>query len=195
MRILPLNLGDTATIRACHEVSDAATRADDSCEPPRSAAVFLAGLTSSWHGSPREAWIAVGEADGTVAAWYQAEFPDLENLDRVPLNLVVHPARRRGGLGTALLRHAASRAAASGRAVLDGGVQEGSAGEAFALRFGAESGMENIRRVLDLEKLPAGKLTRLREAAAKAAAGYSLVRWEGVTPTRGSTRSHRCLTR
>jgi GNAT superfamily N-acetyltransferase len=182
MRILPLDLEDTETILACYEVSDAAMRADDPFEPPQSAVVFQAGLTSSWHGSPQEAWFVPGEADGTVAAWYRAEFPDLENLDRVSLDIVVHPARRRHGLGTALLRHAANRAAASGRAILDGGVQEGSAGEAFALRSGAESGIEDIRRVLDLEKVPAGKVTRLRESAEKAAAGYSLVRWKGVTP-------------
>jgi GNAT superfamily N-acetyltransferase len=182
VRILPLDLGDTETIRACHEMSEAAMRADDPSEPPLSAAVFLARLTTGWSGSPHEAWFVPGEADGTVAAWYQAEFPDLENRDRVSLNIVVHPARRRGGLGTALLRHAANRAAASGRAILDGIEQEGSAGEAFARRFGAESGITEIRRVLDLGKLPAGKITRLREDAEKAAAGYSLVRWEGITP-------------
>jgi GNAT superfamily N-acetyltransferase len=95
----------------------------------------------------------------------------------------VHPARRRAGLGTALLRHAAGRASAAGREILDAGVQEGSAGEAFARRAGATFGdSADVRRVLDLAKVPPGSITRLRESAARAAAGYSLVRWTGVTP-------------
>jgi hypothetical protein len=36
--------------------------------------------------------------------------------------------------------------------------------------------------VLDPRKLPAGKIAGLRETAARAAAGYSLVTWTGVTP-------------
>ena len=39
-----------------------------------------------------------------------------------------------------------------------------------------------MRRVLDVAKIPAGSIARLRESAARAAAGYSLVRWTGVTP-------------
>jgi len=95
----------------------------------------------------------------------------------------VHPARRRAGLGTVLLRHAARRASAAGREILNAGVQEGSAGEAFARRADATFGTTaDVRRVLDLAKVPPGSITRLRESAARAAAGYSLVRWTGVTP-------------
>ncbi|MFZ2042838.1 MAG: hypothetical protein WAV12_02440, partial [Trebonia sp.] len=86
------------------------------------------------------------------------------------------------GLGTALLRHAAERAAAAGRAIIDGGVREGSGGEAFALLAGATLGQAEVRRVLDVAKIPAGSIARLRESAARAAGGYSLARWTGVTP-------------
>ncbi len=182
MRILPLDLAETETVRACREVHDAALRADDPFEPPMSAALFLARLREGFSGAPREAWFVPGEADGTVAAWYWAEFPDLENLDRTSLDLVVHPALRRRGFGTALLRHAAGRAAASGRVILNGGVQEESGSAAFAQRAGATLGQTDVRRVLDRTKIPAGAIARLRETAAKAAAGYSLVRWDGVTP-------------
>jgi len=182
MRILPLDLADTETVRACLEVHDAAMRADDPAEPPVSLALFLSRLSTGWSGAPAETWIATGEADGRVAAWYRAEFPDLENQNRAGLDVQVHPARRRGGLGAALLRHAAGRAAARGRAILDGGVQEGSAGEAFAQRAGATLGQAEVRRVIELAKIPAGSISRLRETAAKAAGGYSLVRWQGVVP-------------
>jgi GNAT superfamily N-acetyltransferase len=182
MGILPLDLEDTQTVRGCHEVHVAAMRADDPSDAPSSPAAFGARLAASWSGSPSEIWYVPGEADGAVAAWYRAEFPDLENLDRASLDLVVHPERRRCGLGTALLRHVAGRVAARGRATLDGEVQEGSPGEAFARRAGGSLGLADVRRVQDLAKIPAGAIARLRDSAAQAAAGYSLVRWEGVTP-------------
>jgi GNAT superfamily N-acetyltransferase len=182
MRIVPLDLADAETVRACFEVQDAAMRADDPFESPMSLEMFRSRMAEGWSGAPAETWVAAGAADGTVAGWYRAEFPDLENQDRAGLDLVVHPALRRGGLGTALLRHAAEQAAASGRATLDAGVQEGSAGEAFARHAGATLGLTDVRRVLEVAKIPAGSFTRLRETAAKAADGYSLVRWQGVVP-------------
>jgi GNAT superfamily N-acetyltransferase len=180
--VQPLDLADAGMIRACYETHVAAMAADDPFEPPVSLAIFTLHLRAGPFEPPREAWYVPAEADGAVAAWYQAEFPDLENRDRVWLTLTVHPARRRAGLGTALLRHAAERAAAAGRAIIDGGVREGSGGEAFALLAGATLGQAEVRRVLDVAKIPAGSIARLRESAARAAAGYSLARWTGVTP-------------
>lgn len=182
MRILRLDPADIETVRACHEVREAAMRADDPFEPPVSTALFRYRLTSNWSGGASETWFAPAGTDGAVAAWYHTEFPDLENLGRASVQLIVDPARRRGGLGDALLQHAASRAAASGRVILDSEVQEGSAGEAFALRAGGELGQPDVRRVLDLETIPPGAIGRLRETAAEAAGGYSLVRWQGITP-------------
>ena len=179
----PLNPADPRVLRACYETHIAAMAADDPFEPPVSLDRFTARMRTGPADSPREGWYVPDEADGAAAAWYQAEYPAPENRDRVWLTLTVHPARRRAGLGTALLRHAAGRASAAGRAILDAGVQEGSAGEAFARRAGATFGTTaDVRRVLDLAKIPPGSIARLRESAARAAAGYSLVRWTGVTP-------------
>jgi GNAT superfamily N-acetyltransferase len=180
--VQPLDLADAGMIRACYETHVAAMAADDPFEPPVSLAIFTIGLRAGPFEPPREAWYVPSEADGAVAAWYQVEFPDPENRDRVWLTLTVHPARRRAGLGTALLRHAATRTAAAGRAIIDGGVREGSGGEAFALLAGATLGQAEVRRVLDVAKISAGSIARLRESAARAAAGYSLARWTGVTP-------------
>ena len=181
--VQPLDPADDGVVRACYEAHTAAMAADDPFESPVSVTRFTARLRAEPFDPPRETWCVPSAADGAVAAWYQAEYPDPENRDRVWLTLTVHPARRRAGLGTALLRHAAGRASAAGRAILDAGVQEGSAGEAFARRAGATFGnTADVRRVLDLAKVPAGSITRLRESAARAAAGYSLVRWIGVTP-------------
>jgi GNAT superfamily N-acetyltransferase len=98
------------------------------------------------------------------------------------MSLEVHPEYRRHGVGRALLRHAAERAAENGRSVLSSGALLGSPGEAFARRFGATPGLTEARRVLVLAKLPAGQVAVLREGAARAAAGYTLVTWSGRTP-------------
>jgi len=182
MRILPLDPSDAGTVRACHEIHAAAVRADDSPEPTRSVTAFRTRLTRSRSGSRTQVWFMPGAKAGTVAAWCRAELSTQENQNLALLDLVVDPARRRGGLGTALLRHAAGEAAADGRGCLRGTVQEGSAGEAFARQAGATQGMTDIRRVLELRAIPAGAVASLRESGEKAAAGYSLVRWEGLTP-------------
>jgi GNAT superfamily N-acetyltransferase len=181
VEIVALDLTDDGAVSACGTVREDARRADDPFGAPTSARLFRASLTSGWSGGPHETWYVPG-GGGAVAGWYRVEFPDLENLNRALIQLIVHPARRRGGLGAELLRHAAGRAAASGREILSGEVKEGSPGAAFALRAGAALGITEVRRVQDLTQIPAGAVARLRETTTGPASGYSLVRWTGVTP-------------
>jgi len=94
----------------------------------------------------------------------------------------VHPAARRRGTGRELVRHAAARAAGHGRSFLDGVTLAGSAGDAFARAMGATLAIEEVRRVQDLRKIAPGLIASLRETAARAAAGYSLVTWTGPVP-------------
>jgi len=182
MHIEQLDLTDAAAIRACHAALVAAQRVDEPEEPLLGERLFGCYLTSGWGGDPREAWLVRGRAEGSVAGWYRLELPDLENLDRANLNLIVHPEERRRGLGRALLRHAADRAAAHGRTVLGGGARNGTAGEAFARSVGAEPGLVDIERLLEPGTLEDGRLARLREEAERHAAGYQLVNWTGLIP-------------
>jgi GNAT superfamily N-acetyltransferase len=138
-------------------------------------------MTVGWGGDPREAWLA-RDLHGPVAGWYRLELPDLENIDQADLVLVVHPARRRHGLGRALLEHAAARAAEHGRSVLNGGTRHGTGGVAFARAMGAEPGLVDVQRVMDVRAMSDDQLARLRESAEQAAAGYSLVSWTGLVP-------------
>src|SRR5580693_7853567 len=94
MEIAALDLADDRTVAACHAVGEEAARADDPVAPPMSARVFRFNLSSGWSGGSFEIWYVPG-ADGAVAGWYRVEFPDLENLDRALVQLIVHPARRR----------------------------------------------------------------------------------------------------
>jgi RimJ/RimL family protein N-acetyltransferase len=182
VRIEQLDLTDTRKLRACHEVALAAGRVDEPEGPWFAEQPFTGWLTIGWGGDPREVWAVPGRVEGSVAGWYRLELPSRENLDRANLDLVVHPAERQRGLGHALLRHASARAAANHRSVLSGAARDGSPGQAFARSAGAAPGLVDIMRVLEVGQLDHAELDRLRTQAERAAAGYSLVSWNGLVP-------------
>ena len=180
MRIERADLADPGAVRECFGVYLAAQREDEPTGPQFTERPFGGWLTVGWDGDPREVWLALDQ--GSVVGWYRLLTPVRENLDQAGLELMVHPAARRRGLGLILLRHAATRAAAHGRSTLNGGARDGSPGEAFARSVGAKPGLVEVQRVLDLGTLEKGKLSRLRGPAERAAAGYSLMSWAGPVP-------------
>ena len=181
MRIEQWDPADEKTTLACYEVNRAAHRADDPVEPPMSAGTFRVYLAEGFEHHPGEVWVAADDA-GTVTGFYRLGLPDLENTDRAFLAPVVHPAARRAGTGRELLRHAAGRAGASGRTMMDGVVLTGGAGEEFARAIGAKLSLAEVRRVQYLGKIAPGVIAGLRADATRAAAGYSLVSWTGEIP-------------
>jgi len=182
MSIVRRDGSDPAVVRACHEVAAAADAADDPCGPPMTLGRLHGWLAHPY--APTELWVAEDAAAGGIQGWCLLRLPDRENLDRGLLDLFVHPASRRGGIGGALLRLTAERAAVHGRSTLAAEALKGSAGAAFATAVGATAGLVEARRVLALDQIPAGRIAVLREQAARAAAGYSLVSWQGRTPDR-----------
>jgi GNAT superfamily N-acetyltransferase len=182
MELVRFDPADDDAARAVLEARDAARLADEPFSSPLSLQVLRNWVREGWIADPAVTWYVPGAEPGTADGWCRLELPDLENRGRANLSLGVHPARRRAGLGSALLRHAARQAGAAGRTVLASSVPRGSAGEAFARRAGATFGLEDIRRLHDLRAIPSGLLASLRETAGKAAAGYSLVTWAGPVP-------------
>ena len=170
-----------AGVRECYEVYLAAQRVDEPEGPWQTEQPFGGWLTVGWDGSRREVWLAVDD-HGSAAGWYRLLLPDRENLDQAGLDLVVHPAERRRGLGLTLLRHAAGRAVEHGRSALNGGARRGSPGEAFLRSVGGQPGLVEVQRVLDVSRLEKARLARLRGPAERAAAAYSLVSWAGLVP-------------
>ena len=168
-------------MKALFAVTQAVMRHDDPLGPPMTERSLLATLTPTTE--PGQTWFVPGDEPGTAAGYYHMRLPERENRDRAPLYaLDVHPACRRRGIGRALLRHAAQRAAENQRSILGGSVRIRTAAEAFARHVGASPGLRDARRVLVLAKQPAGHATALRESATPAAAGYRLVPWSGRTP-------------
>jgi len=180
LRIVAWDASDDLATRALHQVTRAVMASDDPLGPPMSLRTARALLKSP--ADPAQAWFVPGDAPGSARGFCHLRLPDRENRHLAGLYLQVHPGHRRRGIGLALLRHAAEQAAKDGRSVLATDAFEGSAGEAFAQRMGAEPGLADARRVQVLGKLPAGQVAAVRESAAAAAADYSLVTWTDRTP-------------
>jgi GNAT superfamily N-acetyltransferase len=197
MRIMQWDESDQDILDGCFQVDTAAQVADDPLGPPSTPDWLRLSLTATKGSDRKETWVAIDDSAGSgsagsgsagrdsagrVLGWYSLRLTDRENRHAGFLMLTVHPDRRRHGIGTALLRHAARRAAADSRTVLGGEAFEGGAGDAFAKRIGAKSGVLEARRLLDVAAIPPGKVAALRAEAAAAAAGYSLLSWTGPVP-------------
>jgi GNAT superfamily N-acetyltransferase len=113
---------DSESVRACHDIFLAGAPADDPDGPPMLSRRFAAWLKLGWTEDPQECWLARGDS-GEPCGWYLLALPQRENRHLAELTLVVHPARRRAGLGTALLAHAGARAGELGRTVLQSGAR------------------------------------------------------------------------
>lgn len=173
---------EPATVRALHQLYMAGLPADDPDGPPVSERVFTQWVREGWSGELRERAVARSDTGGSLAGGYVLALPHRKNKHLGELTVLVAPAVRRGGVGTALLRHAAGKAAGHGRTLLSGEVRCGSPGAKFCAAVGGRAGLRDIRRVLDLAGIPAGKLAAVGREAGAAAQGYSLVSWTGPTP-------------
>jgi GNAT superfamily N-acetyltransferase len=180
MRIVQGDPSDRPTTQQCYEVVQAAAETDDPLGPPWSITRLQGWMEVPFF--PAETWLGRDETTGDLLGWYYMMLPQPENRDRAYLYVTVHPSQRRRGVGTALVRHAAQRAAGHGRSILGSGAFQNTAGAAFAVAVGATPGIVEARRVLALGQIPAGRIAELRAQAEAKATGYSLASWTGRTP-------------
>src|ERR1017187_9612483 len=122
--------GDRAQTRACYQAYAASAPVDDPHCPPMSLQIFTGWLACGWTEDHPEVWFA-GDSPVQADGCYTIAMPLREDPHLAYVHPLVPPARRRAGIGTALLRHAAARAAAMGRTTLAGDARDGTAGEAF----------------------------------------------------------------
>jgi RimJ/RimL family protein N-acetyltransferase len=172
---------DADRIDACYQIFAAGRPLDDPLGPPTSARGFAAWWAFGWTGQPLETWLATG-ADGDPVGCYLLELPEQDNRTAAGLVPLTRPDRRRSGVGSSLLRHGAERAAAAGRDRLWSDTRVGSPGAAFAAARGANPGLIEVMRALEVTAIPAGKLATLRAEADEAATGYTVVSWQGPVP-------------
>ena len=160
----------------------AAQLADRPGEAPRGAADHVAlGRELLADGGSRTGTHRAAVVDGAVAGALRLILPLRDNGTVAIVDLAVHPAHRRRGLGGALLADGLALAAAHGRTDAIADVDEpgpDTPGRAFALRHGWTCDLLETRRDL---VLPVDE-ERLAALEADAGAGYDVVTWRDRTP-------------
>lgn len=179
--VLDVRLIDTG--RACdavvdehHELRRAANSADYPGAPPPTRETTLAQL--------RDADVELGERlfwtarlNGRLAGHLAAQLPADGNEHLGMARLVVHPELRRRGIGTELLRVAASELRDRGREIIEvGQIESNSPGARFAAARGFRTVQTSIVQALEIAEVDPA----IWEVAP--ADGYRLERWRGRAP-------------
>ncbi|HUR01051.1 MAG TPA: GNAT family N-acetyltransferase [Nonomuraea sp.] len=139
-------------------------------------ALIAPQLSSS---SRRLAWLATLPAGVPVGSAFLRVFTRAGQDHLAELDLHVHPAEQRSGVGSLLLTTALAAAREEGRRCVIAEVEPDSSGDVFLSARG-------FRKVLTLTyaRLPLAQtdLVGLREIAHSPHPGYRLVAWDGVVP-------------
>lgn len=189
----PVTPDDPAAIDAYHSIAAAAREHDVPDLPPLTRLSVQGEICH-----PMPAWkhhyflvheAADGRTAGPVAA-VQLALPMAENLHIVTVELWVHPAYRRRGVGRATFAAIEQFAREHGRTMLlgeycepvPGGVARDAGPAAFARAVGAQAALPEVRRRLDLTTVDSNDWRARYEEARRHATGYSLVWWSGPVP-------------
>jgi RimJ/RimL family protein N-acetyltransferase len=172
---------DDDRLAACHQIRVSGHAEDDPNVPEVSWRRFQARWRYGFASEPIETWLATDDDQHPVGC-YLLWLPERENRQNAFIAVNVARGRRRQGLGTALVGHAAGRAGQAGRTLLMSDTRVGAPGTAFAQACGARAGIGEVRRVLHLDAGLLARVAGLRASAEQHAAGYSLRSWSGMTP-------------
>ena len=129
----------------------------------------------------RRWWVARHGED--VVASASCAYDDVpENRAHADVEVAVHPATRRRGIGSALLALAADTAAGWDCSLLDLSCRVGGPGESFLRRLRAQRRLVERRSRCLTSQIDRALLERWVRRAGERAAGYSLVTWDGPCP-------------
>jgi GNAT superfamily N-acetyltransferase len=174
-------LTDEDRLRACYQMAVAGQPADDPNVPAVPLELFRDWWAFGFADHPTQSWLGTDD-NGEPVGGYTMELPVRENRDNAFGSVLVAPAARRRGFGTALLAHQASQSALAGRTRLLSATRVGSPGEGFAATTGGSKGMLDVRRLLRVDAGTRRLAAELHAEAEAHAAGYELRCWEGPTP-------------
>lgn len=186
--ISPLDPAADHTVEAALSLLHAAGQVDIPDFPPVCPYDFRASLRQEPSYRRHERYLA-REGD-TVVGYLQLTLPLRDNRDNCEVELVVHPAHRRRGVGRALFEYAVGRLRDLGRKrligatveTLPGGPVRDHAGSAFAVAMGAKPALRDVRRRWDAATVDPAALSRMLADARAKAVGYQAVTWHGRTP-------------
>jgi GNAT superfamily N-acetyltransferase len=188
LTIAPIDPADTGALDAAYRIRAAAQAADVPDFPPLCRRRADAAIRHPMPGIVSVA--ALARLDGEPVGYANLFLPQLDNTDNATVDLFVHPAYRRRGVGRALLAHGArllrergrKRVVAMAVSGLPGGPRRDGAGDAFAAAVGARAALAVARRRLDTARLDRAALDALAADAESRSAGYRAVRWRDYTP-------------
>lgn len=186
--VTPLDAADATAAEQAYQIVAARVAADLPDFPPVCRKRFFGALSHPWPGL--EMRRALAYVDGTPAGYLQIELPHLDNVENASVELYVHPAHRRHGVGRALHEYALGLLRNLGRKRVTGNSESPLAGETdgpapgtgFATAMGATDALAEVRRRLDITTIDWAALDELLASARDRADGYSVVRWLGRTP-------------
>jgi mycothiol synthase len=143
---------------------------------PTSFEAYVARLRTMRSGvDPGYLWLA--KEDGTIVAAAVLEFSLEENTHLAFVEIMVHPDRRREGIGTEFLKVTLAEARAAGRTRVMGlNVRAGNAGEPWAARVGFQPGLPYALQQLEIADVDRSLWD------VPTPAGYRLVSWSGPAP-------------
>ncbi|WP_199033777.1 GNAT family N-acetyltransferase [Glycomyces salinus] len=189
MNIIELDPAETRLVSGAFEVLRAAHKADAPETPPPHEGVFSKSLH---HPEPTEDEHHYVALDGDrVAGWLSAFFPNRENLHFCGADIVVHPERRREGIGSALLERFLDLARAEGRTEVtietrlnwEGGPDRSEVGRRFLENRGFKLALTCVIRRTDVDALAEADERALLDQATRAAGeDYEIISWIGHTP-------------
>ncbi|MDX2541613.1 GNAT family N-acetyltransferase [Streptomyces sp. WI04-05B] len=130
--------------------------------------------------SRRLAWLASDQVGVPLGSAYLRLFSREGQEHLAEVEISVHPAERRRGVGALLLEAAVSAARGDGRRSLLAQAEEGSAGDRFLAARGFHRVLTLTYARLTLADVDLAEITRLAELPHP---GYRLTAWEGAVPS------------
>jgi GNAT superfamily N-acetyltransferase len=162
-------------------VYEAARRVDSPHTMPRTARAWLSDLVRGWDGEPSTYYVQRDERRRAVGM-LEVYLPERDNRHVAMLEVTVHPAVRRQGLGRALLQVGLDEARDAARSTVwvEGYDNEGS--RAFAAELGLTPAITSVNRRQVLHDVDLEDVASVVADAAAHAADYELLRLTGPVP-------------
>jgi GNAT superfamily N-acetyltransferase len=180
--LIKLDPSDDQAIADVMELGNAALAVDEPDEPPVLFTLQAGVVRYGWDGEPAVQWL-YRDGTGKLIGKFKFFQPGRENLHLTGIEVLVHPAHRRRGLGTRLHEQALRMARESGRRLLTTETIDAPGPVAFAEKLGFQRGGSEIQRRQDLSEVDLAQVEALRKQAAEVASDYRLLRIAGAVPS------------
>jgi GNAT superfamily N-acetyltransferase len=180
MHTAPLDPADDATVTEVVRLWEAAHAVDNPDDPPFCPQWERGRIDHPLPAEPSEFYVA--RDGGKLVGVLDIGLTLRDNLTSGWMDIVVDPEERRRGIGTALFEVTKERLPQLGRKLLMIWTRKSGPGAEFARRIGAEVGLVEARRRLEVNPETVALAERLLAEARSHTAGYSVVRWAGATP-------------